>query len=145
LGRVLFYDKNLSVNNTISCASCHKQEFAVGDTAVSSLGVDNGRTERHSMRLINTRYANEAKFFWNERAASLEAQVTMPIVDHLEMGFSGQTGRGHPTTSHHGPTRLNTVPTFPLESSDPLVGVPHILYWLHRPRQVSDPSLRRPS
>jgi cytochrome c peroxidase len=60
LGRVLFYDKNLSVNNTISCASCHKQEFAFGDTAISSVGVDNGRTERHSMRLINTRYANEA-------------------------------------------------------------------------------------
>ena len=63
LGRVLFYDKNLSVNNSISCASCHKQEFAFGDTAVSSLGVENGRTERHSMRLINSRYANEAKFF----------------------------------------------------------------------------------
>jgi cytochrome c peroxidase len=98
LGRVLFYDKNLSVNNTISCASCHKQEFAFGDTAISSLGVDNGRTERHSMRLINTRYANEAKFFWNERAASLEAQVTIPIQDHLEMGFSGQTGRGNMTS-----------------------------------------------
>jgi cytochrome c peroxidase len=95
LGRVLFYDKNLSINNTISCASCHKQEFAFGDTAISSLGVENGRTERHSMRLINTRYANEAKFFWNERAASLETQTTMPIQDHLEMGFSGQTGRGN--------------------------------------------------
>jgi len=62
LGRVLFYDKNLSINNTIACASCHKQEFAFGDTAVSSLGVENGRTIRHSMRLINTRYAVEAKF-----------------------------------------------------------------------------------
>jgi cytochrome c peroxidase len=98
LGRVLFYDKNLSVNNGFSCASCHKQEFAFGDTAVTSLGVDNGRTIRHSMRLINSRYANEAKFFWNERAASLEAQTTMPIQDHLELGFSGQTGRGNMTS-----------------------------------------------
>lgn len=98
LGRVLFYDKNLSVNNGFSCASCHKQEFAFGDTAVSSLGVDNGRTIRHSMRLINSRFANEAKFFWNERAASLEAQTTMPIQDHLELGFSGQTGRGNMTS-----------------------------------------------
>ena len=57
LGRVLFYDKNLSINNTIACASCHKQEFAFGDTATTSLGVENGRTVRHSMRLINTRYA----------------------------------------------------------------------------------------
>jgi cytochrome c peroxidase len=98
LGRVLFYDKNLSINNTIACASCHKQEFAFGDTATASLGVENGRTIRHSMRLINTRYANEGKFFWNERAASLEAQTTMPMVDHLEMGFSGQTGRGNLTS-----------------------------------------------
>jgi len=57
LGRVLFYDKNLSINNTIACASCHKQEFAFGDTATTSLGVENGRAIRHSMRLINTRYA----------------------------------------------------------------------------------------
>jgi cytochrome c peroxidase len=106
LGRVLFYDKNLSTNNTIACASCHKQEFAFGDTAISSLGVENGRTVRHSMRLINTRYANEAKFFWNERAASLEAQTTMPIVDHLEMGFSGQTGRGTITSLI---TKLNGI------------------------------------
>jgi cytochrome c peroxidase len=58
------------------------------------------------MRLINTRYANEAKFFWNERAASLEAQTTMPIVDHLEMGFSGQTGRGNITSLI---TKLNGI------------------------------------
>jgi cytochrome c peroxidase len=95
LGRVLFYDKNLSFNTTVSCASCHKQEFAFGDTATASLGVENGRTIRHSMRLINARYAQEAKFFWDERAANLEAQVTIPIQDHLEMGFSGQTGRGN--------------------------------------------------
>ncbi len=106
LGRVLFYDKNLSTNNTIACASCHKQEFAFGDTATASLGVENGRTVRHSMRLINTRYAVEAKFFWNERAASLEAQTTMPIVDHLEMGFSGQTGRGNITSLM---TKLNGI------------------------------------
>jgi cytochrome c peroxidase len=95
LGRVLFYDKNLSINNTISCASCHKQNFAFGDTAVVSAGVEGGLTIRHAMRLVNTRFANEAKFFWNERAANLNIQTTMPIVDHLEMGFSGQNGRGN--------------------------------------------------
>jgi cytochrome c peroxidase len=98
LGRVLFYDKKLSIDNSISCASCHKQAFAFGDTAVQSVGVLGGRTVRHSMRLINTRFANESKFFWNERAASLEVQTTMPIQDHLEMGFSGQMGRGNMAT-----------------------------------------------
>ena len=97
LGRVLFYDKNLSIDNSISCGSCHKQAFAFGDTALQSAGVANGKTIRHSMRLINARFANESKFFWNERASSLEVQTTMPIQDHLEMGFSGQSGRGNMT------------------------------------------------
>lgn len=93
LGRVLFYDKQLSINNTVSCGSCHIQKFAFGDTALASLGVDNGRTGRHSMRLINARFSNEEKFFWDERAATLEQQTTKPIQDHAEMGFSGQNGR----------------------------------------------------
>jgi len=91
LGRVLFYDKKLSVNNSVSCASCHQQAFAFSDTNVASNGV-NGTTGRHSMRLINTRFATETKFFWDERAASLEMQTTMPIKDHAEMGFSGANG-----------------------------------------------------
>jgi cytochrome c peroxidase len=91
LGRVLFYDKKLSSNNTISCSSCHIQANAFGDVAVASQGV-NGTTGRHSMRLINVRFANEAKFFWDERAMNLEIQTTMPIKDHGEMGYSGQNG-----------------------------------------------------
>ena len=91
LGRILFYDKKMSANNTVSCSSCHKQEVAFGDNTVASIGV-NGTTGRHSMRLINTRFATESKFFWDERAASLEIQTTMPIKDHGEMGYSGANG-----------------------------------------------------
>jgi cytochrome c peroxidase len=98
LGRVLFYDKNLSVTNTISCGSCHQQAFAFSDTALASNGVLGGTTDRHTMRLINTRFAVEPTFFWDERAATLEVQTTQPIVAHNEMGFSGQTGRGNLTT-----------------------------------------------
>jgi cytochrome c peroxidase len=93
LGRVLFYDKQLSIDNSIACASCHKQNFAFGDTAIASAGVAGGLTTRHSMRLVNSRFANETKFFWDERAASLEAQTTQPVQSHVEMGFSGQSGR----------------------------------------------------
>jgi cytochrome c peroxidase len=91
LGRVLFYDKKLSSNDAVSCASCHVQANAFGDLAVASDGV-NGTTGRHAMRLINTRFANESKFFWDERALSLELQSTMPIKNHGEMGFSGADG-----------------------------------------------------
>lgn len=93
LGRVLFYDKKLSIDNTISCGSCHKQAFAFSDTALISAGVAGGLTDRHSMRLVNERFGVETKFFWDERAASLESQTTQPIADHKEMGFSGQAGR----------------------------------------------------
>jgi cytochrome c peroxidase len=91
LGRVLFYDKKMSANNTISCSNCHKQGVAFGDDSVASTGV-NGTTSRHSMRLINTRFSAESKFFWDERATTLEIQTTMPIRDHGEMGFSGTNG-----------------------------------------------------
>lgn len=93
LGRILFYDKQLSDNNSIACASCHIQSYAFGDTANRSLGLNAGLTGRHSMRLVNARFEREEKMFWDERAASLETQVTMPIQDHVEMGFSGIDGQ----------------------------------------------------
>lgn len=91
LGRVLFYDKNLSSDGTIACASCHLQSRAFGDPNVQSIGV-NGITPRHAMRLVNPRFTREGHFFWDERAATLEAQTTLPIQDHVEMGFSGTNG-----------------------------------------------------
>jgi cytochrome c peroxidase len=92
LGRVLFYDKELSIDKSLSCGSCHKQVSGFGDTKLQSDGVNGGLTARHSMRLINSRFSTERKFFWDERANSLEEQTTMPIQDHAEMGFSGQNG-----------------------------------------------------
>ena len=91
LGRVLFYDKLLSTDKSVACASCHLQASAFSDTKSASVGV-NGSTGRHSMRLINTRFSEETKFFWDERAATLEEQTTQPIQDHGEMGYSGQNG-----------------------------------------------------
>lgn len=92
LGRVLFYDKNLSSNNTIACASCHKQALAFSDDATVSVGLNGGLTGRHSMRLAYARFAREERFFWDERATSLEDQTTQPIQDHVEMGFDGTNG-----------------------------------------------------
>lgn len=91
LGRVLFYDTNLSSDNTVACASCHVQSEAFGDANRASIGI-NGTTSRHSMRLVNNRFANGNAFFWDKRAATLEAQTTQPIQDHIEMGFSGENG-----------------------------------------------------
>ncbi len=91
LGRVLFYDKNLSSDGAVACASCHFQDRAFGDPNVQSMGV-NGLTPRHSMRLVNPRFGREEHFFWDERAETLEAQTSQPIQDHIEMGYSGTNG-----------------------------------------------------
>ncbi len=93
LGRVLFYDRNLSRTRNVSCASCHAQSLAFGDTARFSLGIDGvSRTSMHSMRLGNARFNESARYFWDRRAASLEAQTTQPIQDIVEMGFDATHG-----------------------------------------------------
>ncbi|TWT87713.1 Cytochrome c551 peroxidase precursor [Pseudobythopirellula maris] len=86
LGRVLFYDQRLSHNDGTSCASCHSQSTGFTDTAELSEGFEGGLTGRHSMSLANARYYEPGRFFWDERAATLEDQVLMPIQDAVEMG-----------------------------------------------------------
>ncbi len=53
LGRVLFYDKRLSANGSISCASCHQAAHGFSDPEVQSTGFEGGHTRRHSMGLVN--------------------------------------------------------------------------------------------
>ena len=88
LGRVLFYEKNLSFNKTISCASCHKQANAFADPVTLSKGFDGGSTGRNSMGLTDAQYYPVGKYFWDQRAATLEDQALMPIQDHVEMGMT---------------------------------------------------------
>ena len=94
LGRVLFYDVDLSKNRTISCASCHKQEFGFTDSAQFSTGFIGGKTGRNSMSLIHTRFDKAIVMFWDGRAADVETQVTMPIRDAVEMGMTAANTNG---------------------------------------------------
>src|SRR5687768_6199929 len=103
LGRVLFYDKNLSLNNSISCASCHIQANGFTDPAIKSTGFNGGLTARHSMSLINAKYYPLGFYFWDQRARSLEQQTLMPIQDLVEMGM----------TLPQLETKLATLPYYP--------------------------------
>ena len=87
LGRVLFYDQQLSLSNTTSCGSCHIQELGFADGTRLSTGFDGQLTGRNSMSLANAKYYRNGRFFWDERAETLEEQVLMPIQDELEMGL----------------------------------------------------------
>lgn len=88
LGRVLFYDVKLSANDSVSCASCHQQAFGFSDQDTLSTGFEGGLTGRHSMSLVNARFYENEKFFWDERADTLEDQVLEPIQDGTEMGMT---------------------------------------------------------
>ena len=83
LGRVLFNDKRLSIDNTVACASCHLEAYAFTDTSRFSQGV-NGFTDRNSMPLFNLAETHE--FFRDGGAPSLEIQVVAPIESEVEMG-----------------------------------------------------------
>ena len=85
LGRVLFYDRNLSANFTTSCGSCHHQEQGFADVHPSSRGHTGDLTRRNAPHLVNQFYLRRQ--FWDQRAPTLEAQVLMPIQDPLEMGM----------------------------------------------------------
>ncbi len=88
LGRVLFYDKILSANNTISCSSCHLQSAGFSDPEQFSIGFEGGLTGRNSMGISNAKHYENGHFFWDERAETLEDQVLMPIQDDVEMGLT---------------------------------------------------------
>jgi cytochrome c peroxidase len=88
LGRVLFYDPRLSANDGISCAGCHNPALGFSDTPAQSTGFAGGLTRRHSPGLANARFYQRGRFFWDERAPSLEAQALMPIQDAGEMGLT---------------------------------------------------------
>ena len=88
LGRVLFYDVRLSASETVSCASCHRPEAGFSDSARLSAGHAGGETARHSMGLAFSRFYASGRFFWDERAETLEDQVLQPIQDAVEMGMT---------------------------------------------------------
>ncbi len=93
LGRVLFYDKQLSINGAVSCASCHRQAFGFDDAVRFSTGfAGTAFTTAHAMRLGNIRYWQPGTMFWDRRAASVEAQASQPIIHPVEMGWDAEAG-----------------------------------------------------
>ncbi|MCU0327785.1 MAG: cytochrome-c peroxidase [Chitinophagales bacterium] len=86
LGELLFFDKILSRDSTMNCASCHIPAFAFADTAAVSIGVDGRKGRRNSPSIMNM--SARDIFFYDGRAETLEAQVAFPIQDHLEMNIN---------------------------------------------------------
>lgn len=86
LGRVLFYDRQLSASSTVSCGSCHVQAFAFADPFRHSVGLGSQLSERNTPTIINTVFGQG--LFWDQSATDLRDLITRPIQNHKEMGFS---------------------------------------------------------
>ncbi len=84
LGRRLFYDKQLSGDNTVSCSTCHLQHLAFTDGRARSVGVSGKMLDFNSMSLANLMWGSR-HFFWNGRVDSLEEQALAPIQHPDEM------------------------------------------------------------
>jgi cytochrome c peroxidase len=83
LGRFLFYEKRLSGDNTMSCATCHMPQNGFSDANQFSVGIDGIAGTRQSMALVNLGWENF--FFWDGRSSSLEEQILEPVPNPIEM------------------------------------------------------------
>lgn len=83
LGRMLFYEKKLSLDRTISCGSCHAPDASFSDVNQFSQGVNGAVGVRNSMALINLGW--QTSYFWDGRAHTLEEQILEPVPNPVEM------------------------------------------------------------
>src|SRR5215471_3401196 len=86
LGRYLYFDRRLSADDTVSCASCHAPEFGFTDGAPVSTGIKAQKGGRSAPTVINRAYSLAQ--FWDGRAGTLEDQAKGPIANPIEMGMT---------------------------------------------------------
>ena len=85
-GKRLFFDKRLSKNNDLSCATCHRPDKAFTDGLAKSTGTSGSTAMRNAPSLFNTAYSKS--YMYDGEVKTLELQALVPIQDHLEMGSS---------------------------------------------------------
>ncbi len=85
LGRVLFYDTKLSINNEVSCGTCHHQDLAFADGKNLTEGFNGQLTVRNSKAITNPYFANN--LFWDGRASDAMNLTLQPVSNHIEMGM----------------------------------------------------------
>lgn len=86
LGRWLYFDKRLSADGTVACATCHDPKAAFSETKPVSTGIKGQKGGRKAPSFINAVYAFYPDQFWDGRAKSLEEQAKGPIANPIEMG-----------------------------------------------------------
>ncbi len=85
LGKLLYFDKRVSKDGTVSCATCHDPKMAWAEHTPTSEGISHQKGGRNAPTVINAAYATSQ--FWDGRAKTLEEQATGPVENPIEMGF----------------------------------------------------------
>src|SRR5262249_48387484 len=84
LGRQLYFDPRVSLDGTVSCATCHNPDKGWTDNMPVSIGIDGQAGSRSAPSVLNTVYGKT--MFWDGRAPSLEGQAQGPVQNPIEMG-----------------------------------------------------------
>ena len=113
LGKSLYFDKRLSVDDTVSCATCHDPAKGFADGLPVAVGVGGKKGTRNSPTVVNAAFYELQ--FWDGRAETLEEQAKGPIINPVEMGMpcSASTiasSPPRPNTNGSPPLRRTTLP-----------------------------------
>jgi len=101
LGRTLYFDKRLSIDGTVSCATCHDPALAFTDSTFVAVGAGARKGSRNSPTVLNAMFSES--LFWDGRARSLEEQAKHPLMSPFEMGM---------TSKEEIMIRVSTVPEY---------------------------------
>jgi len=120
LGRLLFYDRNMSFNQTQSCADCHLQEKAFSDGLTTSVGSEGHTHSRNAMTMTNVVY-NSTMNWANNQVINLTQQALAVITneDPIELGWAGREAvmlerlRAADTRDYAGTALASTPPDYP--------------------------------
>ena len=85
LGEALYFDKRLSIDGTVSCATCHDPANAFTDHGTVAIGVSKRAGTRNAPTILNAMFSD--RLFWDGRAGSLEEQAKQPLTNSFEMGM----------------------------------------------------------
>ncbi|MEO7734300.1 MAG: cytochrome c peroxidase [Kofleriaceae bacterium] len=88
LGRTLFFDRTLSADGTVACASCHQPERAYSDGLAQASGFSGRRGTRNAPALLDV--GRQRSLFWDGRRARLETQALDPLLNEVEHGLASE-------------------------------------------------------
>jgi cytochrome c peroxidase len=119
LGKQLYFDVRLSKDDTISCATCHDPRTGFAEPKPVSEGVGHAKGARNAPTVLNAAFLREQ--FWDGRAATLEAQAVLPIINPVEMGMAD-----HPAVEARFGELMEYAPLFEKAFGDRQISITRI-------------------